>query len=91
MEQKTFEHEMHKAKAMQPENQDYWMGYQRGLRRLHHGENFGTEEEHALWMAAIDSDDESRSTRGRGYRDGYRGFAARMNLIFELQAVEVII
>jgi len=72
MDQDAFKHEMHRAKAMQQlEDQDYWHGYQRGLRRRYHGENFGTEDEHALWMAAIDSDDESRSARGQGYRDGF--------------------
>ena len=72
MDQKTFEHEMHKARAMQRlENPDYWMGKQRGLRRRYHGENFGTGEEHALWLALMDDTDHSRSERGRGYRDGY--------------------
>ena len=72
MEREAFEHAMAEAKTMQRlENHDYWMGKQRGLRRRFHGENFGTEDEHELWMASIDSDDESRSARGRGYRDGY--------------------
>lgn len=28
------------------EDSDFWAGYQKGLRRLHHGDTFGTEDEH---------------------------------------------
>ena len=49
---------------------EWWAGYMRGLRRAHHGERFGTEAEHALWMAAADSDDPQRAALGRGYRAG---------------------
>ncbi len=73
MNEQKFRSEMRRAKTMQeteeyPRN-EYWVGYQRGLRRLHHGDNFGTAEEHEQWMALVDSDDESRKQRGRGYRD----------------------
>ena len=52
---------------------DYGAGYVRGLRRCYHGENFGTAEEHALLLAAVESEDASRAERGRGYRDGLAG------------------
>jgi hypothetical protein len=52
---------------------DFWAGYQRGLRRAHHGDAFGTPEEHALWWAAADADDETRRERGIGYRMGCEG------------------
>ena len=53
------------------ERPDYWRGYQRGLRRGFHGELFGTNDEHKLWMRlAEDGGDEPRQERGRGYRDG---------------------
>ncbi len=65
MDQKTFIWEMRRAKALAPENPDYWAGYRRGLRRQYHGKNFGTREEHARWLAF------DRDGRGRGYRAGY--------------------
>jgi len=68
MDRKTFEHEMGRADAFKSENHDYWTGYQRGLRRQYH-ENFGTEQEHQLWLTA--DGDESRQQRSRGYRDGF--------------------
>jgi len=48
----------------------WWRGYIRGLRRAHHGDNFGTEAEHALFMDAVNSRDESRVALGKGYRAG---------------------
>lgn len=53
-----------------PIKSDWWVGYMRGLRRAHHGENFGTQSEHELWLSAIDSPDESRAALGRGYHTG---------------------
>ncbi len=74
MDKKTFEHEMGRAKTMQqvePENQEYWVGYQQGLRRAYHGEKFGAAEEHILWWRAADENDISRQARGKGYRAGF--------------------
>ena len=48
----------------------YWRGYQRGARRRYHGEAFGTDAEHATWLALADSPDTDRQETGRGYRDG---------------------
>lgn len=42
----------------------------RGLRRAHHGERFGSEAEHGLWLAAANSDDPMRAALGRGYMAG---------------------
>lgn len=53
-----------------PIKTEWWAGYMRGLRRAHHGESFGTQAEHELWLSAIDSSDESRAALGRGYRAG---------------------
>ncbi len=69
MDQKTFMREMRRARAMTSENPNYWAGYQRGLRRQYHGENFGTRHEHTRWLLF------SRDERGRGYRDGYSSIA----------------
>ena len=51
---------------------DYFHGYQRGLRRLYHGARFGTAEEHARW-SALGTGDDPRVELGRGYRDGFAG------------------
>ena len=73
MERDKFESEMFRARAMAStgDRPDYWQGYQRGLRRRFHGEKFGTDEEHVLWMSLADDSDPARAERGEGYRDGY--------------------
>lgn len=53
-----------------PIKTEWWAGYMRGLRRAHHGEKFGTQSEHELWLSTIDSPDESRAALGRGYCAG---------------------
>lgn len=53
-----------------PIKSDWWAGYMRGLRRAHHGDNFGTEAEHQLWLSASESTDPSRAALGRGYQAG---------------------
>jgi hypothetical protein len=71
MTEQQFQSEMTRAKTMQridPERSEYWMGYQRGLRRAYHGDSFGTEDEHALWMSLAAEDDEGLRQRGLGYR-----------------------
>lgn len=52
---------------------DYAAGYQRGLRRHHHGDNFGTLAEHEMWLAMSGH----RQEQGDGYRDGCAGAAPR--------------
>jgi L-rhamnose isomerase len=81
MDKATFEHEMNRGQTFQKLEQDraeYWIGYQRGLRRAYHGESFGTPAEHALWTASADSDDLLRQQRGEGYRDGLAGHCREM-------------
>jgi hypothetical protein len=75
MDREKFEHELRKAQTMGKlgDKTDYWQGYQRGLRRRFHGDTFGTDEEHELWMDLIHDPDLTRAERGRGYRDGYHG------------------
>jgi len=55
---------------LDPAVSDWWAGYVRGLRRAHHGEKFGTETEHDMWLAAADSTDPRRASMGRGYAAG---------------------
>ena len=73
MDQRTFEREMMRAKTMAEvgDRPDYWRGYQRGLRKHYHGDNFGTDDEHKKWLSLIGDRDETRNQRGLGYRKGY--------------------
>jgi len=76
MDETTFQHEMSRARMMREHdwpNGDYWLGYQRGLRRAYHGSSFGTAEEHALWLSLIDDADSGRRERGKGYQAGLTG------------------
>jgi hypothetical protein len=76
MDKSTFEFEMGRAdvfKKYETDRSEYWIGYQRGLRRAYHGKKFGTPEEHNLWLNAIYSEDTLRKQRGQGYRDGLKG------------------
>lgn len=59
--------------SSEPDEQEFWTGYQRGLRRNHHGEKFGTAAERKLWMSLADDSDDSRKMRGLGYRAGFEG------------------
>jgi len=43
----------------------------RGLRRVHHGEQFGTQAEHDQYMAMSGE----RQALGDGYRSGFAGRA----------------
>ena len=46
----------------------WFAGYMRGLRRAHHGERFGTQAEHDLWLSAEHSARPATRGAGRGYR-----------------------
>jgi len=69
MKEATFQSEMRRLTS-DPTEADYYAGFIRGLRRAYHGERFGTEAEHVLWLTLADSEDEQRAARGKGYRDG---------------------
>ncbi len=55
-----------------PVRSAWWAGYMRGLRRAHHGQSFGTDAEHALFVSAENSEDATRAALGRGYLAGLR-------------------
>lgn len=55
-----------------PIESEWWAGHMRGLRRAHHGEQFGTQAEHEMWLAASESSDPMRAALGRGYRSGLK-------------------
>lgn len=66
----TLAHRCSSLSSVQPERADYWAGYHRGLRRAHHGEAYGTAEEHELWLSLASEEDPSRRERGIGYQEG---------------------
>lgn len=73
MKKEIFEKELNKARTMMtadPDNRNYWQGYQSGLRKQVHGEEFGNPDEHESRLNAIESPDKSRADYGRGYQDG---------------------
>jgi len=75
MKNSTFTTLMRRADTLRklehdPIRSEWWSGYMRGLRRSHHGENFGTQAEHELWLSALESNDPQRAALGRGYRAG---------------------
>jgi hypothetical protein len=76
MEAAKFRRELAKVETLgkleaDPVRAAYYRGRGRGLRRRYHGENFGTEAEHDLFMAAAESGlDAERRALGKGYRDG---------------------
>lgn len=70
MERAEFEHNLSGAEAFrklaEPEEETYWRGYQRGLRKNFHGDNFGTTEDDVQWAGRTD-------LLGDGYRAGKAG------------------
>ena len=73
MERTQFESLMRKARTMQslepePDRANFWKGFQQGLRRKFHGENFGTPEEHEKWL---NLNDDTRRQLAIGYRLGF--------------------
>ena len=72
MDEQTYKSKIFHAEVMRDiENRpDYWAGYCRGLQRAFHGEQFGTEEEHAHWISLADQGDMQSYERGHGYLDG---------------------
>jgi hypothetical protein len=70
MNEYTFKNEIAKARVSQTKNNnpDYWIGYERGLRRQYYGVSFGTKEDHIRWLLA--DGNEPQRQRSKGYRDG---------------------
>jgi len=72
MDKKRFQSLLGMAKSMQSidhDRADFWRGFQRGIRRSFHGENFGTQEEHEKFYNCRDG--EYRRDLQTGYRAGY--------------------
>ena len=72
MDIQTFKSKIFQAEVMRgiESRPDYWAVYCRGLQRALHGEQFGTEQEHAHWISLADKGDLQSHERGRGYLDG---------------------
>lgn len=78
MAESEFQHNMAGGKTLAElsgyPDSEYWAGYQRGCRRNYHGENFGTADEHRLWLSlANEHGDDTRRFRGLGYHAGVDG------------------
>jgi len=72
MEKKQFQLLLGMARYMQSldrDRADFWRGFQRGLRRLYHGEKFGTPEEHQNFLNCRAG--EFRQQLQTGYRAGF--------------------
>lgn len=50
----------------------WYTGYMRGLRRAHHGDAFGTDAEHQLFLAAANDHAPDRAALGNGYAAGLK-------------------
>ena len=53
------------------EDQDYWAGYRRGLRRRFHGDLFGIRGMHQQLLSQSESRDLAIAEFSRGYREGF--------------------
>lgn len=78
MTESEFQHNMAGANSLRSfsdsPSSDFWDGYARGCRRNYHGENFGTSDEHTLWLSLIhETRDPQRRFRGLGYQCGLNG------------------
>ena len=86
MEKKQFQSLLGMAKSMQSidsDRADFWSGFQRGLRRLYHGENFGTPDEHQKWMSCRDG--HYRRDLQTGYRAGFYRDQLKIDGIADIQ------
>lgn len=63
-------------------------GYIQGLWRHVKGKEYGTEEEHALFLDGIKSDDTAVKLQGKGYEAGFRGASIRK--LIELIKTEIV-
>jgi hypothetical protein len=71
MDQRTFESLMKRAgmaRSAGAADADFLAGYVRGLRRAYHGEQSGSDAEHALWSSL--EGDPMRKRQAAGYRAG---------------------
>jgi hypothetical protein len=51
----------------------YYEGYMKGLRRLYHGPDVETVQEHEVWLGLTRSRDRAGADRGQGYQHGLQG------------------
>ena len=86
MDEKTFRRNMRYAKHT---GGDFAAGYQRGLRRLYHGEIFGTTEEHEKYMS-LGANGDHRTELGDGYRAGFSGEDFNPPLSGEMKTTVII-
>lgn len=86
MDKKQFQLLMGMAKSMHTidaDRSDFWRGFQRGLRRLYHGEKFGTVEEHEKFYNSRAG--EYRRALQTGYRVGFHYNQLRLECETDIQ------
>lgn len=92
MDEKQFRSLLTMAKSLQsvdPDRSDFWRGFQRGLRRLYHGENFGTQEEHQKFLNCRDG--EYRRDIQTGYRVGFYRDETQIESEFDIQQLRKLL
>jgi hypothetical protein len=90
MDRNAFENEIYKARELKKvgKKPEYWTGYMNGLRRRFFGEDFGTPQEHRIWLTG--NGNKLNKLRAQGYRDGYgctrdNGNCATCSLVENMQ------
>ncbi len=75
IESEKFEQNIRNARRFERiDYSGFWRGYRYGLARRQHGEEHGTEAEHAEWMKKAEShENKSSFAHGLGYRAGFAG------------------
>lgn len=92
MNEKKFKSLLGMAKSMQSvdsDRADFWRGFSRGIRRLYHGENFGTQEEHEKFYNCRDG--EYRRDLQTGYRAGYHFEELRIDSQNDIQPLRKLL
>jgi len=97
MDKKQFQSLLGMARIFQrvdPDRADFWRGFQRGLRRLHHQEvkiweNFGTVEEHMKFLNCRNG--EFRRDFQFGYRAGFYREEIRLESEADIQPLRKLL
>ena len=92
MNEKQFRSLMGMAKSLKSVDSgraDFWSGFQRGLRRLYHGENLGTPEEHEKFLNCRDGD--YRRDLQTGYRAGFYRDEVRIESESDIQSLRKLL
>ncbi|MBN2686832.1 MAG: hypothetical protein JXR85_01535 [Deltaproteobacteria bacterium] len=79
MDERDFEARINAAEAIRflgndnPVVDRFWEGFARGVRRLYHDMQSGTEEGHDIPLTEVENDDPAARAHGYGYQAGLNG------------------